>query len=580
MRFSRPRGWAKVLSILASAAVLPLGGCIAHAPGSGGGQQVQVTLSANLTLPAKIPVSTSTTPSTLTFTATVAGTSNQGVTWTAVPYTGTTCTGGSIQAESGSTATFTASETITASPCQMAVTATSTADSNASATALVQTDVVVVVSPATDTIGQGENLQYTAQVVGASDSNQQVTWSASDGRFDPENTNLFIAPGLQGASSASVTITASSVFDSQQGTATTTVLPTDPLGKVSSVQPVTPCPADSNGGLSTGTCYSMTVSCDQVSDISAYLKVNVPTTPVGTVLFLTGSGGTELYDNNPTWSYGYLAVENIYKANFSTVQLTFGNPFNTTQTNGWLQGPGGVRRLACRYATVADWIYNNPTLIGLNASATSSAPYCATGSSGGSGALAYAMYEYGLAGYGGKSPEFSMVEHTSGPPMSRLDFGCVCNSTQTGPQAGPCTNSNNGLNPMCFSPSEASIIDAAYQTAGQTTPTLCSDGLSGAVATNANRFLSDSILYNGFENIATPKSTTINVRLGGMDTTQGPPQSETWIVTFGAPPNAECTADADHEIPNFSDGAQNIATDIIAGCIAPAKKAAKTNPTR
>src|SRR3981081_1225062 len=54
--------------------------------------------------------------------------------------------------------------------------------------------IVVNVSPKTDTIGVGANLQYTAAVTGT--SNQTVQWSVSGqgaGTIDA-NTGLYIAP--------------------------------------------------------------------------------------------------------------------------------------------------------------------------------------------------------------------------------------------------------------------------------------------------------------------------------------------------------------------------------------------------
>jgi hypothetical protein len=120
--------------------------------------------------------------------------------------------------------------------------------------------------------------------------------------------------------------------------------------------------------------------------MTAYVKVNAPpasATPKGTVLFLIGRGGDGLYDSNPDWAFGYLTVETVYNASYNTVQISFGSPFTSAQPNGWLQGPGGVRRLACRYATVVDWVYNNPKMINSNTTATVSKPLCATANSGG-----------------------------------------------------------------------------------------------------------------------------------------------------------------------------------------------------
>ncbi|HEV2397332.1 MAG TPA: hypothetical protein VGS27_10365 [Candidatus Sulfotelmatobacter sp.] len=582
MRKSSDLQLRRIFLLSAFAAVVPLTGCIMHAPQNNQQQKVQVAVSSTPSSPASVPVSTSTTPSTVQYTAAVSGTGNTAVTWSiSAASVSSVCSAsgaglGTLSDNGNGTATYTAPTQIPISPCGIAVTATSNEDNTSSGQALVNVHVVVSVAQAPATIGQGANVQYTATVEGAPSANQGVIWSAScpncgtqqsGGAFDPNNPGVFIAPGLtQGTTSVSTSITATSNFDSAQfGTATVTTVQTDPLGTVSNVQTVASCPADSNGGLTGGTCYSMTVSCPGVADLTTYLKVNpAPASAIGTVMFLTGSGGTELYDSNSSWAFGYQTVENVNAANYNTVQVSFGGPFVTTQPNGWLQGPGGVRRLACRFATISDWVYNNPKKINTASIATTSAPFCATGNSGGSGALAYAAIEYGLAGYGGMTAEFAMIEPTSGPPMTRLDNACVCNNNAMG---NPDTCSGFGHTPMCFSPSEAAIIDPAYQTAGQSKPpTLCSDGLSGTVNTNANRFLSDSILWQPTKTLPTPKSTTIVPHFGGADTTTAVPQGETWLENFGSVINQQCTADAPHEIPSVSDGAQAIASDIIANC--------------
>jgi hypothetical protein len=128
------------------------------------------------------------------------------------------------------------------------------------------------------------------------------------------------------------------------------------------------------------------------------------------VIFGTGSGGTSHYDNDSSFTVGGFnggdfVVEGVLSAGYTTVQVSFGDPFNPqpAQPNGWLQGPGGVRRVACRYATVADWVYKN-----IHNSSTT-APYCATGNSGGSGTIGSQVSQYGLAS------EFTLIEPTSGP---------------------------------------------------------------------------------------------------------------------------------------------------------------------
>src|SRR4051794_25123724 len=56
----------------------------------------------------------------------------------------------------------------------------------------------------------------------------------------------------------------------------------DPLGTVKSNTTV----ACSSGGVAGGTCYKLVISCPQVADISAHLKVNRPAgTAIGTIIF-------------------------------------------------------------------------------------------------------------------------------------------------------------------------------------------------------------------------------------------------------------------------------------------------------
>ena len=517
------------------------------------------------------------------FTAAVTGTTNTGVTnWQVNSIPGGNSTIGTIS----STGLYSAPANLTASPTQVTITAVSVADSAVTGSILANVHVTVTVTPATDTIGQTANLQYTATVIGAPSTSdgQAVVWSVScpecqgqqtGGAFDVNNPGLYLAPQLEsGTTSVPVTIIATSSFDqSQPATATMTVQQTDPLGTIdpTSVKTVSSCPEDSAGGLTGGTCYSMTVTCDGIAPLTTYLKVNAATAPVGTVLFLIGGGGSGLYDNNPLWANGYQTVEKVFAANFNTVQISFGAPFdNGAQPNGWLQGPGGVRRLACRYATVADWVYNNPQKINSNSSATNSAPMCATGNSEGAGALGYAAYQYGLAGKAstGPSQEFAMIEPTSGPLMTRLDLGCVCNNQVNAPTKGPC-KSDTAPAPMCYLPSQTQFIDAAYQTQGQTSPTLCSNGLSGVDTTNFNRFASDSIDSEPFNPIPIPLSATVVVitRFGGLDQTTAKPQGvDWWNAVRPQPPAQQCTEDAPVDIPSEADGATDIANDIIGNC--------------
>lgn len=421
-----------------------------------------------------------------------------------------------------------------------------------SSTTFQQQPVTVNIATAPTNIGLGANWQYSATVSGS--TNQSVTWTASAGSID--STGLFIAP-TNVPNPAAVTITAQAAADSSATKSTTiTVQANDPLGSISNVTPLNSCA----GSLQNGTCYSMTVSCQGASDITAYLKVLTPNgAPIGTVLFGVGTGGSGLYDdpNGGGYTDGSNVVQSIQLAGYNTVQVSFGAPFTSTQPNGWLQGPGGVRRVACRYATVADWVYHNPTTINHGVSVSNSSPMCATGNSGGSAAIAYAIYEYGL------NTEFAMVEPTSGPVMSRIDQGCSpCSSSVEGPV---CSGGNNQPQ-LCYQSADASVIDEAYQATGSSTPTPCTNALNGNPASNASAlFLSDSILYNGPQTVPIAH-TSIKQLFGDTDTSNAVAEGMIWNEEISPIPPLQCLASVQHDIPSFATGAQQIINDITSAC--------------
>jgi len=403
-----------------------------------------------------------------------------------------------------------------------------------------------------------------ASVSGA--TNQTVVWAASGGGTIDATTGFYAAPNSV-PTPATVTITAASQSDpSQTASTTVTVQAHDPLGTVSSYTQFPGPNSCPTGGLAGGTCFQLAISCPGVADFSAYLKVYTPSgAPKGTVLFGVGTGGSGLYEDPSTgYTFGSTTVGSILDAGFNTVQVSFGAPFDQGSTpRGWLTGPGGVRRLACRYATVADWVYRNPTLINASVVTTTSAPMCATGNSGGSAALVYAAYEYGL------DSELAMIEPTSGPVMSRIDQGCSpCSSSA---QGNVCAGSSNNPN-LCYESADASIIDEAYQSAGANTPTPCTDALNGNPGANASaQFLSDSILYAGPGQTVAMPNTSVSMLFADEDTSNAVPQGtlfEGLVVPSSASPSPlfACLPNVQHDIPSYLSGAQTIANDIITYC--------------
>jgi hypothetical protein len=145
------------------------------------GQYAQATVTVNA-------VSVTISPSTATlnqggtrkFTATVAGTTNTGVTWTT--------TGGTVDNSGNYTAPNTAGT--------YKVRATSAADSSKYAEATITVNAVsVTISPTVATIDQGGTKQFTATVTGT--TNKTVTWSAPTGGTVGSSGN-YTAPNAAG----------------------------------------------------------------------------------------------------------------------------------------------------------------------------------------------------------------------------------------------------------------------------------------------------------------------------------------------------------------------------------------------
>ena len=85
----------------------------------------------------------------------------------------------------------------------------------------------------------------------------------------------------------------------------------------------------------------------------------------------------------------------------------------------------GILAAGCRPATLFQWIHQNVH------GADRELGFCASGYSGGSGALSYAMAHYGL------ESAFDYIDLTAGPPFGRMDYGCAPD-TYSGPMRQLC----------------------------------------------------------------------------------------------------------------------------------------------
>ncbi len=162
---------------------------------------------------------------TVTLTAQVTGNSNTSVTFSFSPGVSGATVGTPTVSGAITTITYKAPSVVTS---QQTVTATaiSVADTTQAASVqftLTPPAVTVVVSPSTATLNAGQTQQFTAQVLGVSQTG--VTWSISPQTGSIDSAGLYTAPSTV-TTSQSVTVTATSTFNSTvSGRATVTLSP-------------------------------------------------------------------------------------------------------------------------------------------------------------------------------------------------------------------------------------------------------------------------------------------------------------------------------------------------------------------
>lgn len=343
--------------------------------------------------------------------------------------------------------------------------------------------------------------------------------------------SITFTPGAVGSATAAVDFTDNASSSPQAVSLSGTgisILPPDPLGTATSS--TISCPSSPLAG----SCFALAVACPGVADSTVDVKVIRPSgSSRGTVMFVTGGGGLSFYEDDFKGNGG-LVVQAVTQAGYTAVEFNF-----SASSQGWLTGPGGPRKLACRFATATKWVYDQIH----NDSVTS--PFCATGQSGGAGAVAYALAHYGLGSI------LDMVEETSGPPFGRIDHGCICNQPSS---AGPC---GQGLLSECYG-TASTILDAAYGS------TICSDAERTGDTSNASLFFQDS-LTSSDATLAYP-TTDVHMVFGGQDNSGAVLQGMDWASLIETKVSIDCVPDAPHQIAAVSDGATKIANDLQSYC--------------
>jgi len=348
----------------------------------------------------------------------------------------------------------------------------------------------------------------------------------------------------------------------------------DPIGKASAT--TIACPA---GGAANGECYRVTITkCPGAPSFYAGVKLDrAAGPPVGAVLLTTGGGGNFWYDNDTNFEIpgncggncGLKAIQDLNVAGYIAIQTNFSDPDNPTgEFAGWLTGSTtasyGPRQLACRYATLANWVWTSLL------HRETAMPVCATGNSGGSAAIAYGLSQYGLGSITGPGPEFKMVELTSGPPLARLDHGCLGKSspkpTVSCPSGAVLTENLGVIDAEKYvDPSYDGDYDCTSLTSCKPDATdICGNSILSGGPANPE-LLHDSILSDTDPPVLS-FTTNVNVLFGDQDLTAAVPLGLEWFDAITSQKSQACVAGAHHSLPGYTGGEEQTIVDLKSLC--------------
>ena len=299
----------------------------------------------------------------------------------------------------------------------------------------------------------------------------------------------------------------------------------------------------SNGSLPRTQCRLVEVQCTGVAARQAELRISEPpsgTAVLGTVVFGTGGGGTSHYEGDPT-AFAMLGM--LQTAGYRIVQRQW------IGAQGWIGGPGGFPAVSCRYETLLQYVFDD-----IHGGGATTGAFCATGNSGGSSELAYALAHWD------RGSILDLAVPTGGPPMGRLDHGCLdgtdpawlaeCAALVPG-GASTCAGG-----PSCsFSPNAAMLIDSAYGA------THCAGADAGFRAT----FLADSA--------AAPAarfdypSTRVHFLFGADDCTEAVPLGLAFAAAVTSEKQIDFIPNTPHAVFSSTAGAMAIRDAITTGCV-------------
>jgi hypothetical protein len=144
------------------------------------------------------------------------------------------------------------------------------------------------------------------------------------------------------------------------------------------------------------------VSAPGLKPVQVQIRITEPPAGVarrGTVVMGSGGGGNGFYAGAPPV---HALVKDLAAMGFLVVDRAW--------DGGWTTHEGGLKKESCRYATLLTWVHDHLHKGG---------KFVATGNSGGSAEIGYAMTTWG------RGDILDLAIPTSGPPVARLDYACV-----------------------------------------------------------------------------------------------------------------------------------------------------------
>ena len=281
-------------------------------------------------------------------------------------------------------------------------------------------------------------------------------------------------------------------------------------------------------------CQAFTISCPAVTQrAEGFIAIDSPSSPHGVVALFSGDGGTHYWGSGGTMALGFFS--GLLKAGLRLVQVRWTTP--------WLAAPAaqGVdpSDLACRPATVVEWIHDN-IYLPLHAHPTLGVcGFCLSGNSGGASQVTYPLAFFGL------SDKVNAVVPTSGPPHAAIAKGCLL------------------VPGYAYDPQSAQTIDSSYGFVGMLVNTgPCVHHLSTSTA----RWQRDSIDLGG--NDFTYPTTRVAFIVGGLDRTPAPAHAHDLfdkLIQAGSPiVSWQLVPTMQHTITGSADGLAALSSDLLA----------------